>query len=275
MSNGYQENLIYDVGMHVGQDSAYYLSKGFDVIAIEANPELVDRAANEFRAALDAKKLRILNFGITAEPGEFDFHISNVNDVWSSFNKANADQGGGNSKTIRVTGVRFRNILQKYGVPFYLKIDIEGSDHLCIDDLQSECLPRYVSVELSHTKGGWMIDRLFSLGFTGFKFVRQNDLSVIAPDELPAYLKSRRRTAGLGLAGHVIRRARNIWKRAHPLEIDGWVFPHGSSGPFGQDLAGRWSSAAEATQIWRALTEADKTLSGAALGDWFDIHAAR
>jgi len=37
-----QENdLVYDVGMNNGDDTAYYLSLGFRVIAIEANPELV------------------------------------------------------------------------------------------------------------------------------------------------------------------------------------------------------------------------------------------
>ena len=33
-------NLIFDVGLHTGQDTAFYLKKGFRVIAIEANPLL-------------------------------------------------------------------------------------------------------------------------------------------------------------------------------------------------------------------------------------------
>jgi hypothetical protein len=35
--------LIYDVGMCDGADTAFYLAKGFRVIAIEANPTLVER----------------------------------------------------------------------------------------------------------------------------------------------------------------------------------------------------------------------------------------
>ena len=38
----YDPNLIYDVGLHLGEDTEYYLKKGFRVIAFEANPELVD-----------------------------------------------------------------------------------------------------------------------------------------------------------------------------------------------------------------------------------------
>ena len=29
MSAGYQEDLIYDVGLHKGEDSEFYLKKGF------------------------------------------------------------------------------------------------------------------------------------------------------------------------------------------------------------------------------------------------------
>ena len=34
------ENLIYDVGAHLGEDSQHYLAKGFKVVAVEANPDL-------------------------------------------------------------------------------------------------------------------------------------------------------------------------------------------------------------------------------------------
>ena len=33
--------MIFDVGMHIGQDTACYLAKGFQVLAIKANPLLV------------------------------------------------------------------------------------------------------------------------------------------------------------------------------------------------------------------------------------------
>jgi putative ABC transport system substrate-binding protein len=36
----YDPQLIYDVGMNNGDDTAYYLRRGFRVLAIEANPDL-------------------------------------------------------------------------------------------------------------------------------------------------------------------------------------------------------------------------------------------
>ena len=36
MARGLENNLIYDVGLHKGEDSEFYLKKGFRVVAIEA-----------------------------------------------------------------------------------------------------------------------------------------------------------------------------------------------------------------------------------------------
>jgi len=38
------ERLIFDIGMYDGSDTRYYLNEGFRVLAIEANPVLVQRA---------------------------------------------------------------------------------------------------------------------------------------------------------------------------------------------------------------------------------------
>ena len=34
------KDLVYDVGMHKGEDTEFYLRKGFRVIAFEADPDL-------------------------------------------------------------------------------------------------------------------------------------------------------------------------------------------------------------------------------------------
>jgi hypothetical protein len=35
-------NLIFDMGLHKGEDTDFYLRKGFDVVAFEANPFLIE-----------------------------------------------------------------------------------------------------------------------------------------------------------------------------------------------------------------------------------------
>jgi predicted RNA methylase len=42
-------DLVYDVGMNNGDDSAFYLRAGFRVVAVEANPLLCRAAESRFR----------------------------------------------------------------------------------------------------------------------------------------------------------------------------------------------------------------------------------
>mgnify|MGYP000904973017 FL=1 len=44
----YQNDLIYDVGFHKGEDTRVYLREGFKVIAIEANPLLAEEGKKNF-----------------------------------------------------------------------------------------------------------------------------------------------------------------------------------------------------------------------------------
>jgi hypothetical protein len=54
-------DLVYDVGMNNGDDTAYYLSLGFRTVAIEANPELVKYAKARFAREIASGRLIILN----------------------------------------------------------------------------------------------------------------------------------------------------------------------------------------------------------------------
>lgn len=49
---GVVEDLIYDVGFNRGEDTAYYLRKGYRVVAFEANPDLVQEGAARFEREL-------------------------------------------------------------------------------------------------------------------------------------------------------------------------------------------------------------------------------
>ena len=61
--------LIYDVGLFEGEDTAYYLFRGYKVIAIDANPLMIERARLRFAEEISAKRLTLLNFGISKTAG--------------------------------------------------------------------------------------------------------------------------------------------------------------------------------------------------------------
>jgi hypothetical protein len=83
-----KEDLIYDVGFHNGDDTAYYLHRGFNVLGIEANPLLAAQGQRRFESEIASRRLTILNVGIAKSEGMFSFWVNEENDTWSSFDQA-------------------------------------------------------------------------------------------------------------------------------------------------------------------------------------------
>lgn len=237
-------NLIFDVGMHVGQDSDFYLRKGFNVVAVEANPMLVAASEKRFARELRERQLTLLNIGVGEARGRAEFHVNLELSEWSSFKPATASRGMPTAP-VSVEMVTIADIVRKFGVPYYLKIDIEGLDGAAVRGL-SECpvKPRYVSFENGDPP---LFELLVRFGYTGFKFINQADVPAqVCP--VPA------------------REGRTI---AH-------TFPYGASGAFGDDAPGHWLPAEAMREIVGAHTAARaKGDYDAVTQGWFDLHAKR
>jgi FkbM family methyltransferase len=63
-------SLVYDVGMFNGDDTAYYLKKGFRVVGIEANPHLIPKLTERFVAEIEQKQLVIENVAVARVDGD-------------------------------------------------------------------------------------------------------------------------------------------------------------------------------------------------------------
>jgi FkbM family methyltransferase len=161
--------LVIDIGFHNGDDTDHYLARGFDVIAIEANPELAEAGRRRFADAIEAGRLRLLNVGIAQETGHADFYINRTEDVWSSF-VPEWGKRGGNFSVVSVPTTTLSALLREYGTPYYLKIDVEGHEWICLKDLT--VTPQYVSVEAQRLE---YLAFLWSRGYRQFKVVNQND----------------------------------------------------------------------------------------------------
>src|SRR3954470_20575817 len=79
-----RQNLIIDVGMHDGGDTQFYLAKGFDVVAIEANPDLADAARERFAEDIANGRLRILSVAIAEKSGTERLAVTDDITIWSS-----------------------------------------------------------------------------------------------------------------------------------------------------------------------------------------------
>lgn len=278
-------DLIYDVGMNNGDDTAYYLSRGFRVIAIEANPILAEECAKRFSTEVASGRLKILNVGVSDREGEFPFWICETVSEWSSFNREIASRDGCPHHDLTLPCRRFSSILAEHGIPFYLKIDIEGNDMLCLHELQKGSLPKYLSLEAATADP---IEHLVSLGYTHFKSISQR---VFLPLEMPPSTEQVRfeQTLEQLYTPNILMRIRRALGRKARLLHDldrvrfpvAWKFPVGSSGPFGEDLRGRWQNADEMRETYRIFQERCGQRTPSIFWDekeysfWFDLHARR
>ncbi len=268
------KNLVIDVGMHNGDDTAYYLHKGYRVVAIEANPRLAVQGEQRFADAIRAGRLQILPIGIAAERGEAEFYIASGLDVLSSFNLDLVRRADTPIERVRVPCLPIRDVLAEHGIPWYLKVDIEGNDSVCVAGLDVGHTPAWISIELDPRRGDVDVGALQALGYTRFKIIRQNDLREITADNLPRQLALRRRAAAPGLAGTLHRLLRDLDHRLQPRRDRVWRFPSGSSGAFGTDLPGPWLDVATVLGLWAQLRDADQELAAGWRSEWFDVHAA-
>ncbi|MFN3657015.1 MAG: FkbM family methyltransferase [Pseudolabrys sp.] len=166
--------LIFDLGMNNGDDTDFYLRRGFDVVAVEANPALCDKAAQRFREAIAAGRLTILNAAISDKPGEATFFVNLDNDHWSSLDIGWAGRDASRCREIKVRCVTLGKLFAEFGVPHYLKIDVEGVDQAVLEQLQdARELPLYVSVEDCRFGPRYM-EILASCGYDGFKLLDQS-----------------------------------------------------------------------------------------------------
>lgn len=164
-----QSDLIYDVGLHRGYDTAHYLSKGYRVVAIDADPRMILHCSRQFAGEIASGRLTILQVGISDKPGRLPFY-SSEHDDWNSFDSRIATRNGTAAQVMTVECVRFGTVLETHGVPYYLKVDIEGNDLHCIKDLSSSDLPAYVSCEMSTSD---ILCHLRALGYSRFKLIDQ------------------------------------------------------------------------------------------------------
>jgi FkbM family methyltransferase len=178
--------LIFDLGLHHGCDTEFYLNKGFKVIALEANPWMVKRARKNplLSSAEQEGRLGIVQMALWHKSGEsISFYINETKDDWSSIEKKWAEKGAHKSREIKVTTISLDDMFEKLGVPYYIKCDLEGADGIFSEQLvRQKSLPVFVSCENSDPK---TIEHFRAAGYDCFQFVNQARNSETVPPNPP------------------------------------------------------------------------------------------
>ncbi|MDZ8093787.1 MAG: hypothetical protein RMZ42_17930 [Nostoc sp. DedQUE05] len=75
------KNFIIDVGVHTGEDTEFYLKKGFRVIGIEAHPELYEATKKRLNLYIENGQLTLLNIAVSPkdEPVTFYANLEEIN----------------------------------------------------------------------------------------------------------------------------------------------------------------------------------------------------
>lgn len=251
-------NLIFDIGMHIGQDTQNYLKDGYKVIAVEADPILAERGKVKFKKYIDSGQLVILNVGIAESEGILPFYRNHRLAEWSSFDKEMGSRRGTTYDVIDVQTTTTAKLFEKYGIPYYLKVDIEGLDYLCINDLPADnTRPKYVSCEANNIE---LLETLAAKGYSKFKIISQSDF------HRPLSLKRERKPwypNYLFIKNGILLRLQKIFP---------FRYMYGSTGPYGEKSKGKWISFQEAKRLFLGFYPpgSDQPLNKIS---WFDFHA--
>ncbi len=268
-------NLIFDIGLHKGEDTDFYLKKGFNVVAFEANPSLVAECKIRFASELASGRLCIVEGAIAdKDAGErLAFFRNRQTSVWGTIVPdwaARNERAGAASDVIEVPRTDIGDAFNRFGIPYYLKIDVEGVDRLILQTLRkfSE-RPDHLSIEsekADFTELQSELKLLRDLGYGTFRVVQQRTI--------PGSRISTRDITG------------------RPFEH---VFEMHSSGPFGDDLKSPSLSYSECLSRYRRIFLAYRILgdnslisrikgarrvireietqTGLSLPGWYDTHA--
>lgn len=169
---GVERKLIFDLGMHLALDTQFYLQKGFRVIAVEAAPRMIENARKSLQQYLDTGQLVIVDRAFWSVEGtQVSFYINPDKEDWSSAFKWWAEKGAHQVREIKVQTTTLACLFEEYGVPYYIKCDIEGADELFVRQLLADQRrPGYISVEATSLEA---LAILYAAGYDRVQLVNQ------------------------------------------------------------------------------------------------------
>jgi FkbM family methyltransferase len=182
-----KERLVFDLGFHLGEDTASYLSAGYDVVAVEADPELHRLGKETFSEAIAAGRLTLIHAAAVGHDRRrrspmIDFHPHPTRSLWGTVDPEFVERNEKlhalpHATAVPVPTISLEELVKSYGCPFFLKIDIEGMDAEVASDLCRLALqPEFVSWETGKRSLLRVLKTHFELhriGFSRFRIVQQ------------------------------------------------------------------------------------------------------
>jgi FkbM family methyltransferase len=163
-------SVVIDIGMHDGGDTIYWLSRGFRVIAVDANMDLRVLGRPVIASAAQTGQLVFVHAAVapTNSSASVTFYRHKTASQLSTMYAPPSKRHLFDAVVLNTTTCA--KILHRYGAPLYIKIDIEGADAACVKSLsQSKARPSYIS-----TEDPTLLATLKRLGYRRFKLIPQH-----------------------------------------------------------------------------------------------------
>lgn len=233
---GVVKNLVFDLGMSQGNDTAFYLAKGFCVAGVEADVKLFYKLLERFDSAISAGALTIYDRAASETAGQIvEFFHRDRHQGLSNLSCQRTEFSARALTAYHVLTTDWRELVARHGVPHYLKIDVEGHELAFLRGMQgAPVLPPFISIKFHEFA---TVEMLRALGYLRFQLVDQNPLGGF---RLPSVQREGRTV---------------VW--------DAW---NHSGGPFGADLPEQeWVDFSAFFLRWQAARQD-------CAQTWFDCH---
>lgn len=239
------ETLIFDLGFHLGEDTAQYLALGYKVIAIEADPNLYRLGLKSFSKEIVEQRLTLINAAAVGRARrlrqpQIAFYPHSKNSLWGSVDSDFVQRNTNTHKSphepaITIDTISLEEIVEKYGCPIFLKVDIEGMDAEVVEDLDRlPAKPEFVSWETGKKSLRQVLHthlRLFGLGYRKFRIVQQSFRSFDVSSHSSGPMPSRHPSKWRGILSTMLTYTLLfiVYKLIGPSSIFTWAEHHASS----------------------------------------------
>lgn len=170
--------LIFDLGCAYLESTHKYLERGYNIVAVDAAEFILKYTNSIYKEFISQGQLVVLNKAIYHTNNQcVKFYLQPKEPVWNSLYQNIAEREN-DSTVVEVNTITLGTLIDKYGIPEYCKIDIEGADILALNSLKDK-LPRFISCESECLGKGdtpeplAVLNKLHELGYTKFHLEKQ------------------------------------------------------------------------------------------------------
>ncbi len=143
-------DLVFDVGANLGNYAGIFASLGARVVALEPNPDCV----SHIRRSYPTSSIEVIATAVGASSGVATLRLAERSDMSSlsedwiqTIRKAQKAQDSLWSRQITVPVIALDVLIAKYGIPKFIKIDVEGFEESVMAGLS--CQPSLLSFEFN------------------------------------------------------------------------------------------------------------------------------